>query len=62
MFKYNGILIARGFEFDEIARHYMKNFKITRYDYEKAMQRQRLNSKSIKKNEKCKQMRNGHIR
>lgn len=41
-------LIARGFEFDEIASHYIDDFKITRYDYEKAMRRQRLSSKSIK--------------
>jgi hypothetical protein len=31
-------LIARGFEFDEIARHYIDDFKIARYDYEKALQ------------------------
>ena len=52
-------LISRGLGFDEIASHYIDNFKLTRYDYEKAMQRQRLSSINIKEDEKSKQLRKG---
>lgn len=36
---------------------YNGDFKITRYDYEKAMRRQRLSSKSIKEDDTSKQLR-----
>ena len=52
-------LIAKGYEFDEIARHYIEDFKISKYDYEKAVKQQRISSKSIKEHEISKKMRKG---
>jgi hypothetical protein len=52
-------LIALGFEFDEIASHYIEDFKLTKYDYEKAMQRQRLSAKNIIEDKKLQALRKG---
>ena len=52
-------LIARGLEFDEIETHYIEDFKITRYDYDKAVKQQRISSGSIKEDLLSKKLRKG---
>jgi len=53
-------LIAQGYDFNEIAKHYIKDFKISKYDYEKAVKQQRISSGSIKEHGISKMLRKGN--
>ena len=40
-------LVAQDLDYDEIDKFYIEKFKIDRFDYEKALKKQRVDSRNI---------------